>query len=1197
MAQEPWTEVGRKDGGPEGGLMPRSWIGSAWRSVGRLHRGIGWRLLVGVLLFSSAVTLVLALLQLYVEYRQEVGAINRRLSEIEGSYVQSLGEGLWNLDRRQIELQIEEILRLPAVRFVEVRETGDRADPMTVAAGRRQDRAAVSREYPVLHTYHGKEQQLGVISVQATLDEVYSTLLDRAVFILVSQGAKTFLVSFFILYIAGRLVTRHLTALAGFLGGYNLGQPSRPFRLQRREPKEKDELDQLVTAFEAMRRSLERAYHDLRRSEADYRGIYENALEGILRMSPDGRVVGANPAYARMLGFASPDEVVQTVTDFGRQFWRDPTEWTRLVATLLERGAIVGYEAKLRRKDRQPLWVSMSSRVVRDDVGAPLFFESIVSDVTLRKKMETALRESEQRFRDYAETASDWFWATGPAHEFTWLSEQVGAFGWDQGTVIGKRRWDVAADVASEPGKWREHMATLERREPFRDFVYEARRVDGAPSFLSVSGKPVFDTDGRFAGYRGVARDFTKRKRAEEALRRSEAYLAEAQRLSHTGSWAWNVAGRQITHCSQEIYRLYGLDPAGGMPSFKSLLERVHPDDRYRLGKSVDDAVDRKTDLEADFRIVLPDARTVFLHSVGHPVFNPSGDVVEFVGTSMDVTERERAQEERQASLWFFESMDRVNRAIQGTNDPERMMSDVLDTVLSIFGCDRAWLVYPCDPEAASWHAQMEHTRPDFPGAFALGVDLPMDAEVAGVFRIARAASGAVRFGPGSEHPVPAQLAEGFSIRSIIGMAVYPKVDKPYLFGLHQCSYPRVWTPPEERLFQEIGRRLGDALTSLLTVRDLRESEARLEEAQRIAHVGYWGRDLVTDRVTWSDETYRVFGLAPQERVLSSADFQKLLHPDDRAIVVGAVAEAAAGGARYDVEYRAIRPGGEVRTIHSQGDVTRDASGRPRRIFGTVQDITERKRAEERLRESERRYREVQMELAHVNRVTTMGQLTASIAHEVSQPITATVTNAGAALRWLRAQPPDLEEVRQALGRIIKDGNRAGHVIGRVRDLIKRVPPRVEHLDINETISEVLGLIRGELPRNGVLLRTDLTPGLPPVEGDRVQLQQVMLNLIVNAVEAMSGVCDGPRELRIGTENDGASVLVTVQDSGPGLSPDCSGRLFDAFYTTKPEGMGMGLSICRSIIEAHGGTIWPMANAPRGATFRFALPAQPASAP
>ena len=207
------------------------------------------------------------------------------------------------------------------------------------------------------------------------------------------------------------------------------------------------------------------------------------------------------------------------------------------------------------------------------------------------------------------------------------------------------------------------------------------------------------------------------------------------------------------------------------------------------------------------------------------------------------------------------------------------------------------------------------------------------------------------------------------------------------------------------------------------------------------------------------------------------------------------------------------------------------------------------------------------------------------------QPIAATVTNADAALRWLGAQPPDLEEARQALGRIVKDGNRASEVIGRIRALIKKAPPRKDALEINEAILEVIALTRGEVVKNGVSVQTQLAEGLPLIQGDRVQLQQVILNLIINAVEAMSGVSEGSRELLIGTGKDASGgVLVAVQDSGPGLNPESFDRLFDAFYTTKPGGMGMGLSICRSIVEAHGGRIWATANDDRGATFQFTLP-------
>jgi len=249
-----------------------------------------------------------------------------------------------------------------------------------------------------------------------------------------------------------------------------------------------------------------------------------------------------------------------------------------------------------------------------------------------------------------------------------------------------------------------------------------------------------------------------------------------------------------------------------------------------------------------------------------------------------------------------------------------------------------------------------------------------------------------------------------------------------------------------------------------------------------------------------------------------------------------------------------------------------------------ARDLTDHMRASEALREA-------QTELAHVNRVTTMGQLTASIAHEVSQPIAATVANAHAALRWLDAQPPDQEEVRLALDDIIKDGKRAGDVIGHIRAIVRNVPPRHDRLDINEAILDVIELTRSELVRKGISLQTEFARGLPSIRGDRIQLQQVILNLIMNAAEAISDASEHSRDLLIGTAADKpGGVRVEVRDSGPGLSQDSLGRLFDPFYTTKRGGMGMGLSICRSIIEAHGGQVGATANVPRGAVFHFTLP-------
>jgi PAS domain S-box-containing protein len=316
----------------------------------------------------------------------------------------------------------------------------------------------------------------------------------------------------------------------------------------------------------------------------------------------------------------------------------------------------------------------------------------------------------------------------------------------------------------------------------------------------------------------------------------------------------------------------------------------------------------------------------------------------------------------------------------------------------------------------------------------------------------------------------------------------------------------------------------------------------------------------------------------------------KITHPDDVPQLEAAWDVALRTGESFESELRLRRADGEYRWFMTRRVPLR-SDGEVIAWYAATYDIEDRKRAESELIESERRFRQAQMELAHASRVVTMGQFTASIAHEVSQPLAAALTNAETALRWLARQAPDLEQTRQSIERIISDGKRAVAIVGRIRDFSKKAPVRKEVFEVNEAILEIVRLTRSAMSDNGILVKLQLSEGLRPILGDRVQLQQVILNLIMNAIEAMGEASQGSRELLIGSSAaEAGSVLVAVSDSGPGLPGANPERIFDAFYTTKVSGLGIGLSICRSIVQAHGGRLWATPNEPQGAIFRMMLP-------
>jgi PAS domain S-box-containing protein len=427
-------------------------------------------------------------------------------------------------------------------------------------------------------------------------------------------------------------------------------------------------------------------------------------------------------------------------------------------------------------------------------------------------------------------------------------------------------------------------------------------------------------------------------------------------------------------------------------------------------------------------------------------------------------------------------------------------------------------------------------------------------------------------------------------LRSIICMPLINQGKLSGILYLENNLTPRVFTPDRVALLKVLASQAAISLENSRLYRDVADREGKIRRLVDANIIGI----LIADRegriLEANDAFLRILGYDREDLVSGRVRWTELSPPEWRERDILTQAELNSTGIVQPFEKEYFRKDGS-RVPVLIGAAMFKEGGDKRLAF--VLDLTERKRAEESLRQSELRYHEAQMELAHANRVATLGQLSASIAHEINQPVGAAVNNASAALHWLGKEPPDLEQAREALNRIFKNGNRVSEVIGRMRALLKKAPLHKEDVDINEAILDVIGLTRGEVSNNGISVQTLLAEGLPFIRGDRVQLQQVILNLIINAVEVLSSVGEGPRELIISTgETKSNGVLVAIRDSGPALTQASLERVFDAFYTTKPGGLGMGLSICRSIIEAHGGRLWATAAQPQGATFQFTLPAQ-----
>ena len=636
-------------------------------------------------------------------------------------------------------------------------------------------------------------------------------------------------------------------------------------------------------------------------------------------------------------------------------------------------------------------------------------------------------------------------------------------------------------------------------------------------------------------------RDLAER---EGRLRRSEAYLAEAQRLSHTGSFGWKPdSGKTVW--SDETYRIFEYDPAV-KPTIDSVVRRVHPDDRALVQQVIDRASKTGNDFEHEYRLLLADGRVKHVHAIAHALQDASGNR-EFIGAVSDITERKtteeqlrRSAQELKRSEFYLTEGQRLGQAGSWAFDPSGFFEYWSRELFQIYGLDPQMGAPTLEQYLATIH--------------------PEDRDF-----MAETIEKMCEQGSGCDAKKRIIRPDG-AVRYIRCVGI-PVLDNGLLKGLLGTAMD---VTEQEQLTHELQRR-----------------EAYLAEAQRLSQTGSWAWSPDQDIRYWSEECYRVLSFDPQDGLPRFEEFFQRIHPDDQPGFRELIQTAIREKSEWETDYRIVHPDGPVSDIHVVGHPVLSTSGHLVEFVGTVIDVTERRRHEE----ERARLRQLEADLAHINRVSTLGEMAASLAHEITQPFTTARNNASAALNFLNKKPPDLGEVREALDCIVSDADRAGAIIGRIRDHIKKAPPRKDRFDVNEAINEVIVLARGEITKNGVSVDTHLTDGVISVEGDRVQLQQVALNLILNAVEAMGSVQEGPRELSISTEqNQVKGVLVAVRDTGPGIDGKHLERVFQPFYTTKSSGVGMGLSICRSIIDAHGGRLWTDANEPRGAVFQFTLP-------
>jgi PAS domain S-box-containing protein len=753
-----------------------------------------------------------------------------------------------------------------------------------------------------------------------------------------------------------------------------------------------------------------------------------------------------------------------------------------------------------------------------------------------------------------------------------------------------------------------------------------------------------------------AALDLTGRKEAMDELHKNEVRLKEAERIAHFGWWERQFSTNHVM-LSDELCRIFGVQPADIPEWHQRWLNLIHPEDRSRVAEAAANAIRGGPRYDVEYRVIRSDGAVRMVHSRGDVTWDETGKPLRQFGVLQDITELRLAEQELRASEARFRTfVDHATDAFFLLDDRLKVV-DVNRQACNSLGYSREELVglYPRDFDVGLDEASIERLRQRIAAGEILTFETRHRRKDDVSFPVEISAT---QFEPGGrllclvrditerKRAEDALKASEERFRTLVQFSfdAYWESDAQHRFirqefaeGLIDAPAPGSeigktrWEVPYLEPDEEAWRKHRETLDAHLPFRDFELARPTPDGEKRYVSVsgmpmfdhkgdfvGYRGVGRhITERkqaelaIRESEQRFRTLFEKANDAIFLENERDEIIEVNERACALlgysreellkmkvsdlqaPEMRDHAGSAMRRELE----RHGGdtfESVDLHRSGRrVVVEVTNTPifdhgeKLVLSLVRDITERKRTAEALQQ-------MQEQLAHANRVATMGQLTASIAHEIAQPIGAVYNRANAALNFLNRDPPDLEEVREAVSRIGDAADRAREIIGSIRDQVKKAPPRKDMFDLNAAIEEVLLLASNTITKDAIVVKSDFAKDLPSIHGDRVQLQQVALNLILNALEAMRSVDGHSRELRIRTEaRHAGDVLVTICDTGPGIAPENLERVFEPFFTTKSSGVGIGLSICRSIVEAHGGSLRAGANQPRGAMFQFTLPGAP----